>query len=97
MTTKRRGIPWCTGPNPLHHKMYVAFGYNRVSAKLRGEQWDLTWEQWRDVWLPHWDQRGRAADCLCLARLDLEKPWREDNIRLITRRQHGQQVRALYQ
>jgi hypothetical protein len=76
--------------------MYVAFGYNRVSARLRKEQWDLTWEQYRDLWLPNWDQRGRSAECLCMARRDLEKPWDTSNIELITRREHGQRVREYY-
>lgn len=87
---------WITGPNPLHHEMYVAFGYSRVSARLRGESWDLTWEQYRDIWEPNWDQRGRSAECLCLARVDLEKSWNKNNVELITRRQHGQKVREYY-
>jgi hypothetical protein len=76
--------------------MYVAFGYNRVSARLRKESWDLTWEQYRDIWLPNWSQRGRSAECLCMARRDLEKPWDVYNIELITRREHGQRVREYY-
>ncbi len=77
--------------------MYVQFGYNRVSARQRGESWQLTWEQWRDVWLPHWDQRGRSADCLCLVRIDMEGAWDINNIELITRREHGRRVRRQYQ
>ena len=96
MTKKLRGIPWCSGPDPLHHQMYVAFGYNRVSARRRGEQWDLTWLQWRDLWLPSWDQRGRSSDSLCLARCDIDGIWNEHNVHLITRREHGQQVREHY-
>jgi len=87
---------WITGPNPLHHEMYVAFGYNRVSARRRNEGWDLTWEQYRDIWEPNWDQRGRSPECLCLARIDLEKPWHINNVELMTRRQHGQKVREYY-
>ena len=76
--------------------MYVAFGYNRVGARLRGEQWDLTWEQWRDLWLPNWDQRGRSAECLCLARRDIDGIWNEHNVHLITRKEHGRRVREYY-
>ena len=76
--------------------MYVAFGYHRVTSRLRGDQWDLAWEDWRDAWLPYWDQRGRAARDLCLTRQDWEKPWRADNIELITRRAHTQRIRQHY-
>jgi hypothetical protein len=97
MTKKHRGVPWCSGPDPMHHRMYVQFGYNRVSARGRGEAWHLTWPQWRDIWLPHWHQRGRSADCLCLARQDMEGDWHVDNVELITRREHGRRVRRQYQ
>ena len=93
MTTKK----WITGPDPHLHLMYVQFGYNRTSARQRGETWNLTWPQWRDVWLPNWDQRGRAADCLSLARIDIDGVWDQHNIHLITRKQHGQLVREHYQ
>ena len=93
MRTKK----WITGPDPHLHKMYVQFGYNRTSARQRGETWNLTWEQWRDAWLPSWDQRGRAADCLCLARIDIDGVWDQHNIHLITRKLHGQAVREHYQ
>ena len=86
-------IPWCTGPDPLHHRMYVAFGYNRVSARLRGQHWDLPWETWRDIWLPNWDQRGRGAHDLCLARIDMDGAWSAHNVHLITRREHSRLIR----
>jgi len=88
---------WFSGPDPEHHKMYVAFGYHRVTARLRGDVWQLTWEQWRDAWLPYWANRGRAAMCLCMTRRDIEGAWTIDNIEIITRRLHGQRIREHYQ
>jgi hypothetical protein len=87
---------WITGPDPLHHRMYVAFGYNRVSARLRKESWDLSWEQYRDLWLPNWHQRGRSADSLCMVRQDMEGAWTLSNVELITRSEHGRRVREYY-
>ena len=87
---------WITGPNPLHHKMYVAFGYHRVTSRLRGDGWDLPWEQWRDTWLPVWDQRGRGSTNLCMARRDIQKPWSPDNIEIVTRRVVSQRTRRLH-
>ena len=89
-------MPWCTGPDPHLHRMYVQFGYNRVSARLRGETWDLPWETWRDIWLPNWHQRGRTWDSLCLARIDMTGPWCEHNVHLLTRREHSRQTRKHY-
>lgn len=94
--TRPKGPPWISGPDPQHHKMYVAFGYQRVTARLRGDQWNLTWEQWRDIWLPHWHQRGKTAHDLCLCRRDIEGAWEVNNIELLTRKEHGRRVREYY-
>lgn len=85
-----------SGPDPLHHRMYIQFGYHRVSSRLRGESWELPWETWRDIWLPHWDRRGRTKDSLCLARIDMEGPWHMDNVELIDRSEHGRRIRRHY-
>lgn len=92
----RRGIPWITGPDPLHHEMYVAYGYKRQSCLRRGEAWSLTWEQYRDLWLPLWDQRGTEKHSLCMARCDVIGEWEIRNVELITRKEHGSKVRKYY-
>ena len=89
----RRGRAWCSGPDPAHHLMYRQFGYHRVSARLRGNAWDLSWQQWRDMWLPHWSERGRAWHNLCMARIDMDGDWEIDNVHLITRREHSKLIR----
>ena len=86
-------VKWISGPDPHLHKLYVAFGYHRVSARLRGETWDLPWETWRDIWLPNWEFRGRLANDLCLARIDMDGPWTADNVHLLTRREHSRLIR----
>lgn len=96
MTTLKRGPRWISGPDALHHKMYVAFGYHRVTSRLRGDQWLLTWEQWRDAWLPYWDQRGQSRDGLCMCRKDVVGDWCVDNIHLLTRSEHSKRVREYY-
>lgn len=93
---KRKGPQWISGPDPQHHKMYVAYGYHYQSARRRKEEWLLNWDQWRDIWLPHWDQRGRSADSLCLSRSDVVGAWHPDNVELITRREHGRKIRSYY-
>ena len=88
---------WISGTDPLHHKMYVAFGYHRVSSRLRKETWDMPWETWRDIWLPNWDRRGRTRDSLCLARIDMEGAWTASNVHLITRGEHSRLIRLHHQ
>jgi len=78
------------------HRMYVAFGYHRVTSRLRGEGWHLDWETWRDLWLPHWPQRGRTAQSLCMCRCDIEGDWSVHNVEIITRQEHGRRVREYY-
>lgn len=84
---------WISGPDPHLHKMYVAFGYHRVSSRLKGHKWNLPWETWRDIWLPNWQQRGRGPRDLCMARIDMDGAWTPDNVHLITRREHSRLVR----
>jgi len=96
MNKQLKGPPWISGPDAQHHKMYVAFGYHRVTSRLRGDRWLLTWDQWRDAWLPHWDQRGRSAEQLCMCRTDLEGDWCLNNVEIITRREHGKRIRDYY-
>ena len=93
---KQRGKNWITGPDPLLHEMYVAFGYHRVSSRTRNQKWAMSWQEWRDIWLPHWNQRGRGSCDLCMARRDWEKPWSVHNVELITRRKHSQRIRKEY-
>lgn len=88
---------WITGPNPKYHVMYRNYIWHRVSSRRRGNVWNLSWESWRDLWEPVWESRGRGASNLCMVRIDSEKPWSAGNIELITRREHGQRVRAMYQ
>ena len=92
-----KGLRWYSGPDPLHHRMYVQFGYHRVTSRLRGDEWDLAWEDWRDIWLPNWHRRGRKSQDLCLTRLDWEKPWSGDNIELVTRSEHSRRIRKYHQ
>lgn len=88
---------WCTGPNPLHHKIFVAYGYMRQTAKQRGEAWHIDWPDFLALWEPHWHLRGKAASDLCLSRMDFEDHWHLGNVELITRREFGQRVRRFYQ
>lgn len=87
---------WCTGPDPLHHRMYTAYGYMMQSARQRGDTWALTWPDFRDIWQHHWPERGKHRHSLCLSRIDFQAPWHRDNVELVTRSEFGRRVRRYY-
>ena len=88
---------WKTGPNPLHHAMHIAFNYARNNAKTQKTEWKISWEDFKQVWEPIWHLRGRSATDLCWTRIDLEKAWCMDNVEVMTRHQHGKNVRKMCQ
>lgn len=85
-----RPLLWTTGPDPIRHQRYIAFGRAKCQAEWRGEGWLLTFEQYEEIWGDRWHLRGRTKDTLCLSRIDYDLPWSQDNVEIITRRQHNQ-------
>lgn len=85
-----RPLIWCTGPDPVRHQQFVAYGRAKCQALWRGEGWLLTFEQYELLWRDRWHLRGRTRDTLCLSRIDYDAPWSMTNCEVITRRQHNQ-------
>ena len=93
--TKPRGAPkglrpqcWVSGPDPLTHKQYRAFVQQKNQAQFRGEDWQLTFEEWLGIWGTDYDKRGRTSKSLCLTRWDLEDSWTVANCFLLERGEH---------
>lgn len=80
---------WRSGPDPAEHKKYRAFIQHRNQSQFRGEPWDITWEQYKEIWAERWHQRGRTKDTYCLTRRDYDLPWTWTNIEVITRAEHN--------
>ncbi len=55
-------------------------------AKRRGISWELTFDQWRDIWLNsgHWKDRGRNAGQYVMGRFGDKGPYSPENVRIIT-------------
>ena len=88
---KRKGRKpgtWKTGPCPVLHQKYHAYGLARAQAMFRGEPWLFTFETWVDTWGVMWCLRGRASRDLCMTRCDLAGAWEPANVMLIQRREH---------
>jgi len=70
-------------------------GYHRArcQAKYRGEEWELDFYEYWELWIDHWEERGRGINDMCMIRLDKSLPWRWDNVKMVSRgdylTQHG--------
>jgi hypothetical protein len=79
---------WKTGPDPLTHEQFGAWHQHRAQARHRREQYDLTFEQYQQVWGDLFVKRGRARYEYCLTRLDPKLPWNLENTQAMTRQEH---------
>lgn len=85
-----------SGPRPhtwivqgfIPHQQYRAWQQSKAQASFRGESWDLSFEQYQQLWLGHWDQKGRKKDGVCLTRDDPTGAWSVDNCRVRPRLEH---------
>jgi hypothetical protein len=52
----------------------------RMNARYRGIGWELTFDQWQDLWLEHYDRRGRESGQYVMARHGDEGPYAVGNV-----------------
>jgi hypothetical protein len=81
---------WIVGPDEYKHQMYTPWQKMKAQANFRGEEFDLDFEPFYNMWNGYWHQRGRKGDDLVMTRIDWEKAWHKDNIVLITRTEQCQ-------
>lgn len=86
---------WRSGPDPVRHAQYTGWQRARAQANYRRELWQLTFEQWVELWGDQWPRRGRASHCLQASRIRPSQPWCLGNIRLITKVEINQMQRLL--
>ena len=66
---------------------------SKNQARARQQQWDLSREEYDDLWQGKEDKRGRSSDSLSLCRVDLNKPWSKENCVLMTRTQYREKMK----
>ena len=76
-----------------NHNQHTAWHRQRAQAIFRGEDWQLTFEEFQQAWQGKWLQRGRGRDQYCMTRLDPSAAWHPKNIEVITRLDHCRQHR----
>lgn len=76
---------WCTGTCAITHDKYYAWLKHRSQANYRKEHYELTWEDWQELWTPEkWEKRGRGSKDLCLRRKNLNLGWTRTNCVVLT-------------
>ena len=84
------------GPRPhvwvikdeLQRKKYYCYLQQRAQAQFRNERFELTFDDFQNLWADHWHQRGRHSQDYCLTRIDPEGAWNNDNVHCIPRVEH---------
>lgn len=58
------------------------FTCQRYTAGVRGVKWDLTFEEWWDIWEKsgHYAERGRSKDSYCMSRYGDTGPYSVSNV-----------------
>jgi len=87
----RRPDQWITGPDPDTHEKYRAWVQQRNQAVWRGETWQITFEEFQQIWAGRWHRRGRGTEDLAMTRTDWTAAWTPQTVELRTRKQLGRQ------
>jgi hypothetical protein len=90
---RKKGIAphtWLSGPDDVDHELYCQCQRGRAQARYRGEEWQITEAQYILLWRTddRYLHKGRHNEDLCMTRIDPEKPWHIDNVKIITRLEH---------
>lgn len=72
----------------IPHKQYLAFLQMRAQANFRKETFQLTFEDFQELWKEHWANKGRGNDQYCLSRHDPLGEWTMNNVVCMPRIDH---------
>lgn len=79
---------WVTGTDPVRHEQYHCWQMHKAQCKYRGEEFDLSFEQYEELWQGLWHKRGRTPQDVCMTRIDWDGAWEWGNVEVITRAEH---------
>lgn len=71
------------------------YSQHKHNAKRRGIPFLLTFEQWWEIWAPHWPDRGKGAGKLVMARYGDEGPYASWNVRIVTQEHNSSTKRGV--
>lgn len=92
-----RPYVWKSGPNLRDHEQYQAWLVHKAQANFRGEAHEMTFEDFREVWNQdgNWELRGRGSENICMYRIDVDQPWRKDNVAFEQRKTYLARVNGM--
>lgn len=80
-------------PDPMVREKYYAYLKHRSQAQHRGELYEITEQQWLDLWTDElFMQRGRTIDSLCLRMIAPSLGWSIGNVEIVSRRRHFNKI-----
>lgn len=65
---------------------------HRAHAKARGIEFSISFEEWWGIWETYWDQRGKGAGKMCMARLGDTGPYALGNVEIILFEQNARDI-----
>lgn len=74
----------------------IAFREHIKSATARGIPFRLTWEQWWEMWEPHYEKRGKQAGQFVMCRTRDQGAYEAGNVRIDTVRANAEERGAVY-
>jgi hypothetical protein len=81
---------WADDDVVMQRDIYYAWLKHRSQARYRGEEYELTAEQWTALWPKDvWLNRGRAPECDMLVRLDPSAAWTLNNVKIVKVKDKG--------
>lgn len=69
---------------------------HKRNAKVRGVGFELSYEEWYELWEPYLDQRGNHAGGYVMARHGDEGPYRVGNVAIVTHETNVAERNRLY-
>lgn len=75
-------------------KMRNAFSAQKCNAKIRGIEWQFTFEEWLAWWGDDFNNRGRKKGQLVMARYNDAGPYHPDNCKKITSGENSREIHA---
>lgn len=71
-----------------HDPRRYFYSVQKGQAKSRGIPFELTFEEWWELWEPYWDNRGKGQDNYCMGRYKDEGAYAVGNVSIITCREN---------
>ena len=73
----------------------MRYGQHKANAKKRGIEFDLTFDEWMDIWRDHYASRGAGPGQLQMCRTRDEGGYSAENVRIDTREANLQEAVAV--